>query len=58
MVGSPANAGKLFEATVADVEAHRLVGRIACDGHNRDLPSAQIFANIEKATAPWRETVG
>jgi hypothetical protein len=52
------NAGKLFEATVADVEAHRLVGRIACDGHNRDLPSAHIFANIEKATAPWRELVG
>ena len=52
------NEGKLFEATVADVEAHRLVGRIARDGHNRDLPSAQIFANIEKATAPWRAMVG
>jgi hypothetical protein len=41
---------KIFEQTVADVEAHRIVARIAKDGHHRGLSPAAIFAEIEKTT--------
>jgi hypothetical protein len=47
---------KMFEQTVADAEAHRIVGRIARDGHYKGLSPAEILAQIEKITgvAPER----
>ena len=34
----------------ADAEAHRIVARIAKDGHYKGLSPAEILAQIEKAT--------
>jgi len=50
---------KIFEQTVAEVEARRIVSRIAKDGHHRGLSPAEIFAEIEKTTgvAPERPPV-
>lgn len=42
--------GKMFEQTVADAEAHRTVGRIAQEAHDRGLSAAEILAEIEKTT--------
>jgi hypothetical protein len=41
---------KMFEQTVADAEAHRIVARIAKDGHYKGLSPAEILAQIEKVT--------
>jgi hypothetical protein len=41
---------KMFEETVADAEAHRIVARIAKDGHYKGLSPAEILAQIVKAT--------
>ena len=41
---------KMFEQTVADAEAHRIVARIAKDGHDRGMPPTEILADIEKTT--------
>jgi hypothetical protein len=49
------NRKKLFELTVADAEAHRIVARIAQDGHNQGLPPREILAAIERATGPAPE---
>jgi len=48
--------GKMFEQTVADAEAHRVLARIAQDGHHKGLSAAEILAEIEKTTgaAPGR----
>lgn len=43
---------RLFEQTVADAEAHRIVGRIAREGHDRGRPPKEILAEIERATGP------
>lgn len=50
---------KMFEQTVADVEAHRIVARIAKDGHHKGLSPAEILAEIEKTTgvAPERPPI-
>jgi hypothetical protein len=40
----------MFERTIADVEAHRMVAKIAKDGHYKALPAADILAGIEKIT--------
>jgi hypothetical protein len=47
---------KMFEHTVADAEAHRIVAKVAKDGHSKGLPPAEILAQIEKITgvAPER----
>jgi len=47
---------RIFDQTVADVEAHRIVARIARDGHHEGLTPAQVLAAIEKVTgvAPER----
>jgi hypothetical protein len=42
------NSEKMFEETVADAEARRIVARIAKDGHYKGLSSDQILAQIEK----------
>ena len=41
---------KMFEQTVADAEAHRIVAKIAKDGHYQGLPPAEILAQIERVT--------
>jgi hypothetical protein len=41
---------KMFEQTVADAEAHRIVARIAQDGHYKGLSAADILSEIEKTT--------
>jgi hypothetical protein len=46
---------KLFERTVADAEAHAMVGRIARDAHNRGMATAEILAEIEQTTGPAPE---
>jgi len=40
----------MFEQTVSDAEAHRIVARIAKDGHYNGLSPAEILAQIEKVT--------
>ena len=47
---------KMFEQTVADAEAHRIVARIAKDGYSKGLSPAEILGQIEKITgvAPER----
>ena len=47
---------KMFESTVAEAEAHRIVARIASDGHYKGLSAADILIEIEKTTgtAPER----
>ena len=42
--------GKMFEQTVAEAEAHRMVARIAKDGHYKGMPASDILAEIEKVT--------
>jgi hypothetical protein len=44
------DSDKMFEETVADAEARRIVARIAKDGHYKGLSPAQILAQIEKTT--------
>jgi len=41
---------KLFERLIAEADAHRLVARIAKDGHAKGLSPAEILAEIEKVT--------
>jgi hypothetical protein len=41
-----------FDRVTADVEAHLKVERIARDGHNKGLPPAAIFTQIEAVTGP------
>jgi hypothetical protein len=47
---------KMFEQTVADAEAHRILAGIAKGGHKRGLSPAEILAEIEETTgvAPER----
>jgi hypothetical protein len=49
------DTNRLFEQTVAEAEAHRIVGRIAREGHDRGRPPAEILAEIERATGPAPE---
>jgi hypothetical protein len=49
------NTEKLYEQTVADAEAHRIVGRIAREGHDRGRRPAEILADIERVTGPAPE---
>jgi hypothetical protein len=50
------DTGKMFEHTVADAEAHRIVTRIAKQGHYKGLSAADILAEIAETTgaAPER----
>ena len=45
----------LFERTVADAEAHRIVGRIAREGHDHGRRPEDILAEIERVTGPAPE---
>ena len=49
------NTERLFERTVAEAEAHRIVGRLAREGHDRGRPPAEILAEIERVTGPAPE---
>jgi hypothetical protein len=49
------NREKLFELTIADADAHRIVARIAQDSHNQGLLPRQTLAAIEKTTGPAPE---
>jgi hypothetical protein len=46
------NIDRLFERTVAEAEAHRVVGRIARAGHEQGRSPAEIRAEIERVTGP------
>lgn len=46
------NTERLFERTVAEAEAHRIVGRLAREGHDHGRRPAEILAEIEKVTGP------
>jgi hypothetical protein len=54
------NVDRLFEQTVAEAEAHRVVGRIAREGHHHGRRPAEILADIERVTglAPERPPIG
>lgn len=49
------NREKLFERTVAEGEAHTMVGQIARDAHENGASTADILARVEQTTGPAPE---
>jgi len=49
------NREKLFEQTVAEIEAHTFVAKIAHKGRTDGLPPEQVLAEIEKTCGPAPE---